>query len=800
MRRFLRFLTLVTMALALVAAGAALWARGELRASLPQLDGERRLPGLGAPATIERDARGIPTIRAATREDVARATGFVHAQDRFFQMDLSRRRPAGELAELVGARAVAADHEVRLHRFRAVARAAVARLREADRRLLEAYTAGVNSGLAALVEPPFEYTLLRQTPARWRLEDTLLVVLAMFVTLQDSDGAYEQTIGTMREVLPPAMFDFMAPRGSEWDAPLSGTAFALAAIPGPEVYDLRSRRRGKPALQLPPPNSQLPTRLSSAGDDPDSVNGSNNFAVAGSLSADGGALLANDMHLGIRVPNTWYRAVLEWPGHRLMGITLPGAPALVVGSNGYVAWGFTNTYADWSDIVLLETDPARPNEYRTPHGWRAFELYDEVIKVAGGEDEHVAVRWTQWGPVLAPDFRGRQRAFAWVAHSAEMLAGSMTPLEGARTVEQAFDEANGLGTPGQNLVVADAAGRIGWSVYGAIPRRAGLDGRGPTSWADGQRRWDGWLADAEYPRVVDPAGGRIWTANARVADGDALAKLGDGSYEIGSRARIIRDRLAARQRFTARDLLAIQLDASAAFLARWRDVLLKTLTADAVRDDPRRAEFRHVVEATWTGEASPRSASYRLTREFRELVSRRVMAFVLAECYEADATFDYRTERRRDAPIYRLVTEGPPHLLDPQYESWPALLLDAVDAIIEENGDAPLAERVWAQWNVTAYRHPLSGAIPLTWRWLDMPYRELPGDLYTPRQQFNSNAASQRMVVSPGREAEGIMHMPTGQSGHPLSPFYSNSHEAWVNGEPTPFLPGATQHTLTLTP
>jgi penicillin amidase len=381
-----------------------------------------------------------------------------------------------------------------------------------------------------------------------------------------------------------------------------------------------------------------------------------------------------------------------------------------------------------------------------------------------------------------------------------MLATSMMPLENAQTIEHAFDEANGVGAPGQNFVVGDKSGRVGWSVYGAIPRRVGHDGRLPSSWSDGARRWAGWLADQEYPRVADPPNGRVWTANGRVADGDALARLGDGSYEIGSRARIIRDRLMARERFAARDLLGIQLDASATFLARWREVLLRTLTPDAVRGNARRAEFRDVVERTWTGEASPRSASYRLTREFRDLVSRRVIGFVLAECYEADPVFDYRTERRRDAPIYRLVTEQPYHLLDPEYDNWPALLLDVVDEVIEEADGAPLAERVWAQANVTAYRHPLSGALPLVWRWLDMPYRELPGDLYTPRQQFGANGASERMVVSPGREGEGIMHMPTGQSGHPLSPFYANSHDAWLNGEPTPFLPGATQHSLRLRP
>ena len=244
--------------------------------------------------------------------------------------------------------------------------------------------------------------------------------------------------------------------------------------------------------------------------------GSQNWAVCGRLTADGGALLANDMHLSVRVPNIWYRAAFEWRDdngtepHRLIGVTLPGTPAVVVGSNTWVAWGFTNTYADWGDIVLIDVDPAQPTRYRTPHGWREFERFHEVIEIAGEAPRHEEVTWTIWGPLLGADHRGRLRAYHWVAHSAERLATAGTPFETARTIEEVFDSANGLGTPGQNIVAVDRSGRIGWSVYGAIPRRIGIDGSIPASWADGTRGWQGWLSTAEYPRLIDPPGGRIW--------------------------------------------------------------------------------------------------------------------------------------------------------------------------------------------------------------------------------------------------------------------------------------------------
>src|SRR6188474_652322 len=189
MRR--RFQSFVLVLLVVAVAVAVLWIRRELHGSLATLDGSLQLAGLSAPVTVVRDALGIPTIRGETRADVARATGFLHAQDRFFQMDLNRRRAAGELAALVGRRALFLDRAIRTHRFRAEATAALSLMSARDRAILEAYTAGVNSGLAAMTAPPFEYLLLRQVPEPWRAEDSLLVVLSMFITLQDADGTFE---------------------------------------------------------------------------------------------------------------------------------------------------------------------------------------------------------------------------------------------------------------------------------------------------------------------------------------------------------------------------------------------------------------------------------------------------------------------------------------------------------------------------------------------------------------------------------------------------------------------------------
>jgi penicillin amidase len=442
-RRLLRALLVLLVLVLAAGVTAGLWVRSQLRASLPELDGTVRLEGLASPVTVTRDALGVPTVSGASRRDVARATGFLHAQDRFFQMDLARRRAAGELSGLVGAAALDADREIRLHRFRAVAREALTSAGAGWRALLDAYTDGVNSGLAALDGPPFEYLLLRQEPQPWQAEDSVLVVLSMFVTLQLDGMDYESALAVLYDALNPQQADFVAPRGTEWDTPLQGPAFAVPPFPGPTARDPRD---GAAARQprMPPPPAATDGTAASPGLAGEAVIGSNNWAVSGRLTADGRALVANDMHLAVRVPNTWYRAVLEWPDvsepegrRRLMGVTLPGVPTVVVGSNRHVAWGFTNAQGDFSDLILLELHPDDPDQYRTPEGWRAFTEHEEVIAVDGEPDHVEPVRWTIWGPVVGPHHQGRRRPQRWGAHDAARLGGAPVPRETAPPVEAA---------------------------------------------------------------------------------------------------------------------------------------------------------------------------------------------------------------------------------------------------------------------------------------------------------------------------------------------------------------------------
>lgn len=825
MRRAVRFLARALALLAALGVLAAVVARVAVGRSLPMLDGESTVAGLGAPVTITRDAMGVPTIAAGSRLDLARAIGFLHGQERFFQMDLQRRQPAGELSALVGAVALPVDRVQRVHRFRDLARRALALAPPEYRAELDAYAAGVNAGLAALGARPFEYYALRLTPEPWRAEDSMLTLIVMQVNLQGNQWEYERTLGALAGRLPAPMFEFLAGRASDWESPIVGAPHPVPPVPASDVFALaRPPAPADPlpsgtrtALRLPPlsssdlPPSRPPAPLpwwSRLPRDEEATLGSNNWAVSGARSTTGSAIVANDMHLRIAVPNIWYRATYVLPDdrragatRRLSGVTLPGGPQMAVGTNGDISWGFTNSAGDWSDLVVIEPVPGDPAKYQTPDGPRAFDVFTESIAVKGAAPVAHEVRWTIWGPVIARDHDDRLLASKWVAHDAAVLATDPARIAGARDVDEAMRLAVGASLAAQNLVVGDRHGRIAWTIYGAIPRRVGFTGDVPTSWASGAHRWDGYLGYDEHPRVVDPPDGRLWTANARTVDGAMLAAIGDGGYTDGIRAWMIHDRLKTLDRADERALFDVQLDDRSIFLDRWRDLFLKAVPPAASATTPALAEARRIVETSWPGRAATDSVAYRIVRTFRLTVARLAMEALTAPVKNDAFTFDYTTIRRLDGPVWRLVTERPAHLLDPRYATWDAFLLDAAaqaTTLLAMNG--PLTARTWGEQNTADVAHPLAASVPWLSRWLNMPRQPLAGDIYTPRVASPRSGATERFVSSPGHDATAILHMPGGQSGHPLSVHYGDQQQAWVEGTPLPLLPGASVHTLTLRP
>ncbi|MET1162811.1 MAG: penicillin acylase family protein, partial [Pseudoxanthomonas sp.] len=443
MLKWIRRLALLLLLLVVAIMGTGWWL---LRGSLPRLDGELALAGLSAPVSIQRDTLGVVTIDAANETDMARALGYVHAQERFFEMDLMRRTSAGELSELFGSVALNLDKERRVHRMRARVQAGLEDFTGGKRAQLQAYTDGVNAGLEGLKVRPWPYLLLRQQPRRWEVADSALTGYAMYFDLQDSQNTRELALWKIKSAVPPALYALLAHDGTEWDAPLFGEPRGNATLPGADQVDL---------ARLPVPATKDLVPLSEKG-----TPGSNNWAVAGALTDDGRAIVADDMHLGLRAPNIWFRARLRYPDAHaaggkvdVSGFTLPGMPVVVVGSNGHIAWGFTNSYGDWADWAEV---PDCKGAIKNCTGWKEFH---EPIKVAGEATVDFAVRETSWGPVLHATKDGNALALRWTPQLPGSLRVSFGDLAFAKDVAEAFAVADRTGIPAQNFVVADSSGK-----------------------------------------------------------------------------------------------------------------------------------------------------------------------------------------------------------------------------------------------------------------------------------------------------------------------------------------------------
>lgn len=753
-----------------------------LVASKPMLEGTLALKGLSAPVSIARDAGGVPTLEGASRIDLARALGFLHGQERFFQMDATRRLAAGELSGVLGpiGPVVGFDKENRVHRLRHRAELIMANLPADQKAMLDAYADGVNQGLGALSGRPFEYSLLLAKPQPWRAEDTILVAFAMYLDLQDEEALADRIRAQTLQRLGPAMTDFLYPHNTSLDSALDGSS-----------------------LPEPPLPASLPAPVAKAAmidPDPGPTLGSNAWGVGGDLTANGAALISNDMHLGQLVPGTWYRVRLRVTGGAdamdATGVTLPGTPALVAGSNGKIAWGYTNSYIDTADAVILEGVPGAPDQYRTQDGPKQLSRAVERICPAWSGCQELVVEESIWGPVVETLPDGTRIAIRWTAHDPDAVnLTGLLGLERAGSVDEAIAIAHQARQPQQNLVVGDAAGNIAWTVIGAVPNRFGTDGTVPASWADGSKGWNGMLPPDQIPVILNPDHHRIWTANARIVGGDAYAKLGDGGYDMGGRQGQIRDALFAHDRFAPTDMLAIQLDDRALAMAFWQEQMLTALQAR--QGDAKLAALVAPVR-DWGGRASVDSVGYRLVRTFRSQVSQKIYSAYL------DLTGPLarnRTTAQQEGPLRRLMSERPPALVPPGYQDWDALITAALSEVADQAEKAGgVAAYTWGARNRPSIHHPLALVLPPLGWLTDPPDRPLPGDFMMPRVQGNGFGSSERFSVSPGHEADAYFHMPGSQSGHPLSPYYLAGHQDWAEGRPSPFLPGPAQWTLTLNP
>ena len=663
--------------------------------------------------------------------------------------------------------------------------------------LLDRYAEGVNAYLSTTT--PFEYTMLKLKPTAWKAEDSLLIQLGMARYL-DSSATADGLRTPLFAAFPETAVYFSSSSGS-LDRSIDGSPLPTPpAIPAAAALDLRATRVNEHPTQAPAePTSNAPASTGESALGRDTHPGSNAFAVAGSRTKDGRAIVANDMHLMLTAPGIWYRVRLEWPAHELEGLSLPGVPLIIQGTNGHVAWAFTNLTADLADLVAIEADPSDPTRYLTPEGSQPFSTRSVRVG-AGSAAEDVVLRTTEYGPIVETRPDGTMLAMRWAPLRDGLDCGLFT-LADAVTLEAALEIARRWKGPPQNFLVADNGGRIGWTIAGALPDRAA-----PTSHIVSWRNapaWRGTLDPSAKPMIIDPIDGFLTSANQlSLAPTGALQSVTGTDEAHGDRAYRIAELLRARSDWTESELHEVQLDIRSPRLLRWRDALLAAVAAgDAktnhVVDSSNDAATAQALEVlrVWDGEvgvdASAPVLIDAIRSEFRH-------AFADAMSVEASArgiSIDPATigAALNDEALLRILESRPQHLL-PREESWPILARTliaraAIASLLPAEGDKPSRFRTRGDVNRAAIRHPAADALGAAARLAEMPRASLPGHPTTVRVQTPTFGASQRSVVSPGREENAILVTPAGQSGLPTSPHFRSLHRHWQDGNPYPLRP-----------
>ncbi|WP_281212234.1 penicillin acylase family protein [Shewanella insulae] len=749
-----------------------------LNLSLPKLSGEVPTSQISAKTSIGRDRLGTAVIHAENRQDAAFALGFAHGQDRFFQMDLLRRNSAGELAELFGKPAVKLDESRRFHQLRARAEQIYHRLPTAQQQLLRRYADGVNRAIAEQSLPSFEYLLTRAKRQPWRPADSLLVIYSMYLDLQGNTLKRDLALEHIERRFGSGMRAFIT-QTSNYQAALDDSLFPSdpPAIPKVSVSLSPSQKQSTA--------STLAQRLAVTIEEPVEV-GSNNWAVTGKMTRTGSAMLSDDMHLSFAVPIIWYRAQLNYPDGdgravQVTGVSLPGAPAIVVGSNGKLAWGFTNAYIDTADWVALDKD-------------EPLEVVHEIIKLPKGELDY-PLTLSHFGPVRR---LGEQAyALAWVAHQEYAVNMELMALEQIDNVPEAMAKASGFGIPVQNLMLADDKGHAAWQLAGAVPARTNTS---DIALPGEEVAWDKWQErDEALPSLQDPTSDRLWSANARVMSTQEAQRYGDGGYALGARSAQIRDRLLEQEQFDESDFYRIQLDNQARFYRPWQAFLLQALMRE-----PKRFAKDIVQLRDWQECACAESVGFTLVKAFRSQVLDSAFAPVEAELNSAKLSLSV-LKRYLEPAIWQLLKQQPVDWLPQDVADWDELVIasyvTARDELLNKySEDGELNALNWGRVNTLTIQHPFSRQFPLLSRWLDMPKVAGFGDTFMPAVQRKSFGASQRFIVQPGYEERAIMAIPGGQSGHPLSKYYRAGFSEYARGAATPLLPGEIEARLNLVP
>ena len=788
---------------------------------LPQLDGSISLPGLQKEVTLERDNWGVPHIRAASLADAVEAQGYVMAQDRLWQLDLMRRASRGQLSEIVGPLALKSDRQYRTFGFSRAAERDFAAMDMDSRALMEAYARGVNRFIEQHQNSlPLEFSLLKYKPQPWQPTDSLVIAGYMYQTLTNTwereldRSKVEERVGGDRSkdlFSPDSPMDHFIvgepkmPNDSSRtsrlnpddedddddlpaDIVLKASEGGTGRAPTPEGFaDITSALRPSIQSYLEQTQSEIRKGL-----------GSNNWVVSGAHTATGKPLLANDTHLELSIPPSWYEIHLTAPNFNAKGFTLPGAPLIVIGHNDRIAWGFTNNGADVQDLYIEKFNPAAPDEYRLNGAWVKAQVFDETIHVKGQADEYLKVVVTRHGPIVHRE-GDKVYALRWTALEPGALANTYNWLARAENWQEFLAVMKNVWGPGQNAVYADVDGNIGYVMAAHVPIRKKGQGEVPVPGDTDDYEWTGYIPFDQLPQALNPDGGLIVTANARVVGPQYKPYLTDRWEEPYRTARIY-DLLHDKTNLRPIDMLKVETDTYSyphVFLA-------DQLSAAAKIAQPKDPRARKLVDGLkdWNGIADADSP---LT-SFLAMARRAALDLIL-EPYLGKDTNLYSW--RSTVFLQKVLTDRPPKWLPPAYKNYDELLAATADRAVSMLAEQTKSEHVddwqWKYLNSLEMLHPL-GREGFLKRLLSITGKPQSGTGYSVRAATKRHGPSMRFIANLANWDDSIMLIPAGESGQLGSGHYTDQFSSWYEGKPivTPFTDSAEtaarKHTLTLTP
>lgn len=820
----LRIVIAVLAMLLITFLGFDYWFYHAAKAALPVVDGTVRLPGLTAPVIVTRDSLGVPTITAANLHDLLFAQGYVTAQERLWQMDMTRRFASGDLAAILGPEYIKVDTEQRILGLRQVAEKAVAGMTPDDHAHLQAYADGVNAYIAEHSKTlPLEFRFLTYFPYAWTAEDSVLVGLSMTEFLNHYIYKKELQREKILAKLGPELTSDLYVNSSWRDHPpgAEGQSIENEPLPGESDEEEDNPAPAKPAKTKPGKrekaadlhfpaglsvaDQQLLSGLHSPGGvatssevfDRELHPGSNNWTVSGAHTVTGKPMLSNDMHLDLRMPNTWYEAHLVAPDFDVAGVTLPGMPFVVVGHNRNIAWGFTNLGPNVEDVYVEKFNDR--GEYLTPQGWQQPEHRSEIIRVKGKPEVDLDVVITRHGPIITSLVPGETRKLAlkWVIYDPQASRIPFFDVNSAHNWQEFRTAFSKFGAPGQNVVYADVDGHIGYQATGLVPIRASGDGSLPAPGEDDAHEWTGYVPFEKMPSVYDPPSGLIATANGRIAPDGYANTL---SIEWGSpyRTERIYKLLGVNKKLTATDMLNIQTDIVSEFdrFCAQRFVYAIDHTTKASPAAKSAADLMRNWDGTMATEiAAPTIAVY----------ARHALEELLLQPKLADGWKDYNWFMKT-VWLESVLSHQPERWLPPGYANYNELLTAAVEkALVDSAAPHTLSTWTWGRVHKVDVKHPFWSNFPVLKRAGPGP-QPLSGDGETVKQVGTHFGPSERFTADLSNLDHSTLNIVNGESGNIFDEHYNDQWDAYYHGRtfPLPFSPDAVQaaglHHLRLEP